>query len=101
MVPAAARFSIVVASHDARATVADCLEWIRRQAGGEAELLVVDNSTDGTADVLRERFPEIRTDRQWIGPFTFVATRPTCRRFAKGSWPSFSKRAVPSSAAAG
>src|SRR5437763_6083285 len=59
MVPAAARFSIVVASHDARATVADCLESIRRQAGGEAELLVVANSTDGTADVLRERFPEV------------------------------------------
>jgi glycosyltransferase involved in cell wall biosynthesis len=59
MVPAAVRFSIVVASHDARATVADCLESIRRQAGGEAELLVVDNSTDGTADVLRERFPEV------------------------------------------
>ena len=52
-------FSIVVASHNARASAADCLESIRRQAGSETEVLVVDNSTDGTADVLRERFPEL------------------------------------------
>jgi glycosyltransferase involved in cell wall biosynthesis len=59
MPAAAARLSIVVASHNARTTVEDCLDSIRRQAGAEAEVLLVDNSTDGTGDVVRERFPEL------------------------------------------
>jgi len=55
----APRWSIVVASHDARASVAECLESLCPQLDSETELLVVDNSTDGTAEVLRDRFPTL------------------------------------------
>ena len=55
--------SIVVACHDARNTVVDCLESIRRQAGRDAEVLVVDNSSDGTAEVVRARFPDVAVSR--------------------------------------
>ncbi|MDX1547657.1 MAG: glycosyltransferase, partial [Rhodothermales bacterium] len=57
----APRLSVVVGSHNARATAAECLDALTRQcAAHEAELIVVDNSDDGTAGVIRARFPGVR-----------------------------------------
>lgn len=55
------RLSVVVGSHDARASVLDCLASLVPQCeAGGAELVVVDNSTDGTAPLIREAYPEVR-----------------------------------------
>jgi len=59
MAAAAPRLSIVIASHDARATIIECLDSVRRQVGADTEVLLVDNSTDGTAVIARERFADL------------------------------------------
>lgn len=53
--------SVIVGSHNARSSIQDCLNQLKRQCAemGEAELIVVDNSTDGTLDVAREHFPGV------------------------------------------
>jgi GT2 family glycosyltransferase len=51
------KIAVVVASHDAAASVEDCLTALRPGEG--TEIVVVDNSTDGTREILRRRFPEI------------------------------------------
>jgi len=49
--------SIVVASSNARASIRDCLDSLTQQASAEVELIVVDNSGDGSADIVRAHFP--------------------------------------------
>ncbi len=50
--------SVVVAAQDARLTVSCCLEALERQKfDGIAEVILVDNSRDGTADLVRRDFP--------------------------------------------
>ncbi len=52
--------SVVVASNNARSSVEECLNSILQQSDiGDVELIVVDNSTDGTAEILRERFSAV------------------------------------------
>lgn len=56
-----AKISVVVASHNARMSIEECLAVLvaqRRETG--AEILVVDNSTDGTTEIVRERFPDLK-----------------------------------------
>lgn len=49
--------SVIVASHNTRALLERCLTEI----GANAEVIVVDAaSTDGSADLVRERFPDVR-----------------------------------------
>ena len=58
---APAPLSVIVGSSDARTTVEACLGALVgpcRRVG--AELIVVDNSEDGTDALVRERFPDIR-----------------------------------------
>lgn len=56
--------SVIVGSSDARATVTDCLARLVPQCEAVgAELVVVDNSTDGTDALVRERFPSVRLIR--------------------------------------
>ncbi|MEO6655358.1 MAG: glycosyltransferase [Pyrinomonadaceae bacterium] len=53
--------SVVVASQNALESVRDCLSAIQKQSKGcNVEIVVVDNSTDGTAEITRSEFPEIR-----------------------------------------
>ena len=53
--------SVVVAAHNARASVAECLLALTAQQLTEnAEIVVVDNSTDGTTEIIRERLPQLR-----------------------------------------
>jgi GT2 family glycosyltransferase len=50
--------SVVVVSYNAREQLERCLAAV---AGGSAEVIVVDNaSTDGSAELVRERFPAVR-----------------------------------------
>ncbi len=50
--------SVIVVTWNARDHVAECLEAV---AGGPGEVIVVDNaSTDGTPDLVAERFPNVR-----------------------------------------
>jgi glycosyltransferase involved in cell wall biosynthesis len=53
--------SVVVASHNARATIEECLSaLLAQQHDGVGDIVVVDNSTDGTAEIIRSRFPGIK-----------------------------------------
>lgn len=55
------RLSVVVASNNARASIAECLSILApRGDGRDVELVVVDNSTDGTDGILRRDFPTVR-----------------------------------------
>lgn len=53
--------SVVITTYNARDTVARCLASLRPQtARGGIEIVLVDSSSDGTADLVAERFPEVR-----------------------------------------
>ncbi len=52
--------SIVVAAHDSVSVIADCLAALEAQEGGEAaEIILADSSHDGTAELVRDRFPGV------------------------------------------
>src|SRR5690606_25714976 len=53
--------SIVVPSYNSRRDIVECLSSIRQQSAGISfEVIVVDSSTDGTGELIRSRFPEVR-----------------------------------------
>lgn len=54
------RLSVIVASHNARASIRDCLDSLLRQADSGVELIVVDNSVDGSAEIVRAGHTGIR-----------------------------------------
>lgn len=55
------RVSVIIATRDRRDMLLECLATYRKQTHPEIEILVVDNgSSDGTAEAVREQFPEIR-----------------------------------------
>lgn len=63
--------SVVIGSHNARASVAVCLDALQKQgAGRRAEIIVVDNSTDGTASIVAAQFPDVlllsAAPEQWV-----------------------------------
>jgi glycosyltransferase involved in cell wall biosynthesis len=52
--------SVVIGSHNARSSVRECLSALESQrAGHDVEIIVIDNSTDGTADIIRREFPSL------------------------------------------
>jgi len=51
--------SIIVASHNARASIEACLDSLVRQMDQSVELIVVDNSVDGSADLVRARYTRV------------------------------------------
>ena len=56
--------SVVVASQNARSTVLECLTALESQRdAGQPEVIVVDNSTDGTAEIIRSQFPHLKLIR--------------------------------------
>ncbi len=58
---AGAELSVVVASLNARDSVCECLEVLERQTNGSTtELIVADNSTDGTDDLVARQFPDVK-----------------------------------------
>lgn len=58
------KLSIIVGSQNARSSISDCLCALESQRNGEeVEILVVDNSTDDTAEIVSNQFPQIRLVR--------------------------------------
>ncbi len=54
------KLSVVLASQNARTSVFDCLQSIKHQSQDEAvEIVVVDNSTDDTAEIIKREFPNV------------------------------------------
>src|SRR5688572_28138580 len=52
--------SVVIGSHNSKASIKDCLEALQRQQDGVgAEIIVVDNSTDGADDLIARDFPDV------------------------------------------
>ena len=55
------QLSVIVASYNSRRTIADCLQSLQDQVTDNPfEVIVVDSSADGSADLVAERFPEVR-----------------------------------------
>jgi glycosyltransferase involved in cell wall biosynthesis len=55
------KLSVVVASQNANRSVRDCLRALENKRNGSTiEIVVVDNSVDGTAEIVRREFPEAR-----------------------------------------
>lgn len=52
--------SVIIASYNSRATIGRCLDALGPQMTPDVEVLVADSSTDGTAELLRERYPWVR-----------------------------------------
>jgi GT2 family glycosyltransferase len=53
--------SIIIASYNARRTIEMCLDSLRLQKSSRTfETILVDSSTDGTADLVRQSYPEVR-----------------------------------------
>ena len=52
--------SIIVASCNAHASIEDCLRSLTQQADATIELIVVDSSSDGSTEIIRRRFPDMR-----------------------------------------
>ncbi len=53
--------SVVIASHNAAAVIAVCLDALKAQTGSIAlEVIVADSSTDATPDIISRHFPSVR-----------------------------------------
>ena len=52
--------SIIVACCNAAASIRDCLDSLVQQGEADVELIVVDNSDDGSAEIVRAQFPGVR-----------------------------------------
>ena len=58
-VPGEDRVCAVVVTHNRRELLRQCLTALGRQAAPLAQVMVVDNaSSDGTADMVRDEFPD-------------------------------------------
>ncbi len=58
------RISVIIASYNSKRTIAECLRSLEgpsRKRG--VEIIVVDSSTDGTAELVREFFPKVKLIR--------------------------------------
>lgn len=54
------KLSVVVASQNAELSVEDCIRAIQNQCpNGDVEILVIDNSTDKTTEIVRGEFPTV------------------------------------------
>ncbi len=54
------KLSVIIASVDNTQTIEECLNSLERQKDRNlAEIIVIDCSTDGTADIIKKRFPKV------------------------------------------
>src|SRR5712691_9734172 len=55
------RMSVVVGSNNARASIRECMAaLVSHGRGDEVDILVVDNSRDGSAEIVKDDFPDAR-----------------------------------------
>ena len=58
------KLSVVIGANNAQATISECLTVVRNQLNGQGvEIIVVDNSTDGTAEIVSNQFPDVKLIR--------------------------------------
>ena len=58
------KVSVIIASYNARKTIGECLASLHKQATeADFEVIVVDSSTDGTADLVEKKFPGVKVFR--------------------------------------
>jgi glycosyltransferase involved in cell wall biosynthesis len=58
------QLTVVVGSNNARCSIEKCLHGLISQRNGQdIEIIVVDNSADGTADIVARNFPELKLVR--------------------------------------
>ena len=63
-VAAMPKLSVVIGANNARASIRECLAALQNQVDGHpVEIIVVDNSTDGTADIVSQQFPRLKLVR--------------------------------------
>jgi GT2 family glycosyltransferase len=86
MTYSAASLSVIVVSYNARETIGGVLEALAAQTVQGFETVLVDSSTDGTADLVRERFPSVHVhhfrDRMFPGKARNAGLRATGRPLA-------------------
>ena len=59
--PGCPDLSVIIASYNARWSIAACLDSLRLQKTSRTfETILVDSSTDGTADLVRQSYPEVQ-----------------------------------------
>ncbi len=80
--------SVVVPAHDSAATIAEALQSVRAQMSLPDEVIVVDDgSSDGTADIVASRFPEVTLIRQAnTGP---AGARNRALEVVRSDWVAF------------
>ncbi|MGD9347754.1 MAG: glycosyltransferase [Candidatus Aminicenantes bacterium] len=66
------KLSVIVASYNSRTTIEKCLRSLFRQKTSQTyEVIVVDSSQDGTGDLIKSKFPEVRLyafpERKYVG----------------------------------
>lgn len=55
------KLSVVIGSRNARVTVAECLTALESNSAPRGlEIVVADNSTDGTPEIIKDRFPHVK-----------------------------------------
>lgn len=78
------QLSIIIASHNAGSVLTVCLAALEKQAGRETvEIIVADSSSDGTADEVCARFPDVRLMR-FSQPLTIPQLRGAGIAAARG-----------------
>jgi len=70
--PESPKLSVIVASYKSGRTIEACLESLRKQRAGRAfEVIAVDSGTDGAAQLIEKRFPEVKlrsfSERKFCG----------------------------------
>lgn len=77
--------TVVIAAHNAVGVIVDCLEALARQVDPpRTEVIVADSSLDGTAELLRGKFPEVRL-LHFDAPLTIPELRGRAIAEARGS----------------
>ena len=54
------RISVVIPCYNGRQVLPYCLDALRQQTQQPEEIIVVDSSSDGTDELVRENYPEVR-----------------------------------------
>jgi GT2 family glycosyltransferase len=86
---AAPEVSVVVVNYNGRKWLEPCLSAAGSQSGGDAEIVLVDNgSTDGSVELVRQRFPQVRLHEAGTN-LGFAAGCNTGARLARGRYIAF------------
>jgi glycosyltransferase involved in cell wall biosynthesis len=57
------KVSVILPSYNSKRTIERCLQALQKQSRQDFEVIVIDSSRDGTAEVVAEKYPEVRLYR--------------------------------------